>query len=155
MISEYDALLRIAVAALLGGAIGYERELHAKPAGVRTHMLVAEGAALFMVASALIGQEFGPTSAALGMRVDMSRIAAAIVTGIGFLGAGMILRTRDRVGGLTTAAGIWVTAGVGMLVGAGYYVVPIFGTAVAVFIIVVVRRIETRIQGGSHGSPEN
>ncbi len=146
MMTEYDALLRIAIAALLGGVIGYERELLAKPAGVRTHMLVAEGAALFMVASTLLGQQFDPASAAAGLRVDTTRMAAAIVTGIGFLGGGMILRTKDRVGGLTTAAGIWVTAGIGMLVGAGYYIVPLFGTAVAVFIIVVLRRVERRME---------
>jgi len=103
-------------------------------------MLVAEGAALFMVCSMLLMEQYSrPTAGGL---IDPSRIGSTIVTGVGFLGGGMILRSRDRVFGLTTAAGIWVAAAIGMLVGAGYYLIGIIGTLLAVTTIVFVRRIE-------------
>lgn len=142
--TDLEALTRIGVATLLGATVGLERELTGKPAGLRTHMLVAEGAALFMVASILLGEKYGFTDAP-ALRVDVTRIASTIVTGVGFLGGGMILRARDRVYGLTTAAGIWVAAAIGTLVGAGFYAVPIIGTAIAVVTLVAVRGIERRI----------
>ena len=102
-------LARLVVAVVLGGIIGYEREQAAKPAGVRTHGMVCLGAALFTVIS-LYG--FGKTG-------DPARVAAQIVSGIGFLGAGLILRQRGNVLGLTTAASLWVTAAIGVAVGVG------------------------------------
>jgi putative Mg2+ transporter-C (MgtC) family protein len=140
MLSEAEAIVRLIIALLLGGLLGFERELSAKPAGLRTHMLVAEGAALFMVCSMLLMEQFSRPE--VGILIDPSRIGSTIVTGVGFLGGGMILRARDRVFGLTTAAGIWVAAAIGMLVGAGYYVIAIVGTLLAVATIVFVRRIE-------------
>uniref|UniRef100_A0A831TEH5 MgtC/SapB family protein n=1 Tax=Thermorudis peleae TaxID=1382356 RepID=A0A831TEH5_9BACT len=143
MLSETEAVLRLVLATLLGGALGLERELSDKPAGLRTHMLVAEGAALFMVGSMLLAQDFSQPSA--GGLIDPSRIGSTIVTGVGFLGGGMILRARDRVYGLTTAAGIWVAAAIGMLVGAGYYLIAIVGTLIGIVTVVLFRRLEERL----------
>ncbi len=107
-------------------------------------MLVAEGAALFMVGSMLLMEQF--SQPARGLLIDPSRIGSTIVTGVGFLGGGMILRSRDRIFGLTTAAGIWVAAAIGMLVGAGYYLIAIVGTLLAVATIVLVRRLEQHLR---------
>ncbi|MBX6753008.1 MgtC/SapB family protein [Thermorudis peleae] len=138
--SDLELLTRLVVATLLGGALGLERELTAKPAGLRTHMLVAEGAALFMLASLLIAPYGGPDNP-----TDLSRIAANVVTGVGFLGGGMILRARDRVYGLTTAAGIWVAAAIGMLAGAGAYFLAVAGTVVGLATITAGRWVERRL----------
>src|ERR1044071_1722461 len=106
-----DIFLRLALAAGLGGAIGLEREFRHKPAGLRTNMLIALGSALFSVLSVEVGAAAG----------SPDRIAAQIVTGIGFLGAGAILRSGANVQGLTTAATIWVNAAIGMAAGLGAY----------------------------------
>ena len=108
--------LRLLAAGLAGGAIGYERELRAKGAGVRTHVLVALGAALFMI----ISQYGFPTAD----RFDAARIAAGVVTGIGFLGGGLIIK-KNHVSGLTTAAGLWVTGAIGLGMGCGLYVLAL------------------------------
>ena len=114
------------MAALLGGAIGIERGFRAKEAGFRTHFLVALGAALFMILSA---HGFGDVDFSDNIRLDVSRIAAQVVSGIGFIGAGTIIFQRHAVHGLTTAAGLWVTAAIGMAAGAGLYVIAAFTTA--------------------------
>jgi len=129
--SELDLLLRVLLAAVLGGAIGFDRELRHKPAGMRTHMLVAAGSALFVAAAALILDEASGTQ----FTGDVLRIPAAIVTGVGFLGAGAILRAGERVTGLTTAAGIWVVAAIGLLAGAGFFVLAIGGTVLVLLIV--------------------
>jgi putative Mg2+ transporter-C (MgtC) family protein len=141
-VTEFEALFRIAIATLLGALLGFEREVTAKPAGLRTHMLVALGSALFMVGSILLTQDFS-TGTLVG--VDPTRIGSTIVTGVGFLGAGMILRSGNRVFGLTTAAGIWVAAAIGMLVGAGYYIVSIFGTVLCLITLVGLRVVERQL----------
>ncbi len=115
-----EALLRIALAGVLGGLIGLERELREREAGLRTHLLVAVGAALFTIAGAY-GFDSG--------NVDPTRVAAQIVTGIGFLGAGAIIRQGFSVRGLTTAATLWVVAAVGLAAGAGYYSGAVITTA--------------------------
>ena len=121
-LSDLDLLARLSVAAGLGAAIGIEREIRDREAGIRTHLLVALGAALFTVISAFgfrdILSASGPD---VLVRLDPSRIAAQIVTGIGFLGAGAIIREGLSVRGLTTAATLWVVAAIGMACGAGYY----------------------------------
>lgn len=124
---EYDFILRIFVAALLGGLIGLEREYRAKEAGLRTHFLVTLGSALFMIVSA-----YGFTDVPMSesIRWDVSRIAAQVVSGIGFIGAGTIIfrKSENVVSGLTTAAGLWVTAAIGLACGGGLYVLSIAST---------------------------
>ena len=124
---ELEFLLRIFVAALLGGLIGLEREWRAKEAGFRTHFLVALGSALFMIVSAY-GFEGVLTTAE--HRWDVSRVAAQVVSGIGFIGAGTIIfhKSENVVRGLTTAAGLWVTAAIGLACGGGLYVLSIGST---------------------------
>jgi len=123
-----EELLRVAVAAALGGAVGLERELREREAGFRTHMLVAVGSALFTLVSAYGFHEFLVGGGNV-IRADPTRIAAQIVTGIGFLGAGAIIRQGFSVRGLTTAATLWVVAAIGMASGAGYYSAAVITTA--------------------------
>jgi putative Mg2+ transporter-C (MgtC) family protein len=124
------ALLRLAVAAALGGVIGLERELDEKAAGLRTHMLVSVGSALFTLVSAYGFREFLNHGKVVSF--DPSRIAAQIVTGIGFLGAGVIFRQGFTIRGLTTAASLWLVAAVGLAAGAGYWQGAVIATGVAV-----------------------
>jgi putative Mg2+ transporter-C (MgtC) family protein len=126
-----ENLARLAVAAALGGAIGFERELRDREAGLRTHMLVSLGSALFTIVSAYGFREF-LTSGDQVVRADPTRIAAQIVTGIGFLGAGAIIRQGVSIRGLTTAATLWVAAAIGMATGAGYYSGAVIGTVVTI-----------------------
>jgi putative Mg2+ transporter-C (MgtC) family protein len=125
-----DSLLRLAAAALLGGAIGLERELDEKAAGLRTHMLVASGSALFTLVGAYGFSSF--LNHGKVVSYDPSRIAAQIVTGIGFLGAGVIFRQGFTIRGLTTAASLWLVAAIGMASGAGYWAGAVLATAVGV-----------------------
>ncbi|MBO7651952.1 MAG: MgtC/SapB family protein [Bacteroidales bacterium] len=124
----WEFILRIFVAAMLGGAIGLEREYRAKEAGLRTHFLVALGSALFMIVSA-----YGFDGIKLGeeQRWDIARIAAQVVTGIGFIGAGTIIfnKSENIIRGLTTAAGVWVTAAIGLACGGGMYILAAVSTA--------------------------
>jgi putative Mg2+ transporter-C (MgtC) family protein len=124
-----ENLARLSLAAALGGAIGFERELRDREAGFRTHMLVCLGSALFTIVSAYGFREF-LTSGDQVIRADPTRIAAQIVTGIGFLGAGAIIRQGISVRGLTTAATLWVAAAIGIAAGAGYYSGAILATGV-------------------------
>ncbi|MCD6535925.1 MAG: MgtC/SapB family protein [Thaumarchaeota archaeon] len=120
MLSDLQLMGRILLAFALGGAIGFERERVDKPAGLRTHILVSTGSCLFTILSLYAF----PGS-------DPARIAAYIVAGIGFIGAGTIIQTRERVVGITTAACLWVASSIGMAVGAGYYLLAIFTTIIA------------------------
>jgi putative Mg2+ transporter-C (MgtC) family protein len=124
---EQEFILRIFVAAVLGSLIGLEREYRAKEAGFRTHFLVAMGSALFMIVSAYGFSEVPMTEA---HRWDVSRIAAQVVSGIGFIGAGTIIfrKSENIVSGLTTAAGLWVTAAIGLACGGGMYLLSIAST---------------------------
>jgi putative Mg2+ transporter-C (MgtC) family protein len=124
-----EVMLRLAVAAGLGGAIGMERELRDREAGLRTHLLVSVGSALFTIISAYGFREF----LVHGGNVDPTRIAAQIVSGIGFLGAGAIIRQGFSIRGLTTAATLWLVAAIGMASGAGYYSAAVIATAGALF----------------------
>ncbi|PIO81082.1 hypothetical protein BSQ38_05170 [Pediococcus damnosus] len=121
--TQFDLILRVLIAGACGFAIGYERDARAKTAGLRTHIIIAVGSALMMIVSKygfmdLLGNK--------GIELDPSRIAAQIVSGIGFIGAGTIIVKHEDVNGLTTATGLWTTAGVGMAIGARMYVVGIF-----------------------------
>ena len=123
-----EALLRLALAAVLGGLIGVERELREREAGLRTHLLVSVGSALFTIVSAYGFEEFLESGEAV-VRADPTRIAAQIVTGIGLPAAGAIIRQGFSVRGLTTAATLWVVAAVGLAAGAGYYSAAVITTA--------------------------
>jgi putative Mg2+ transporter-C (MgtC) family protein len=143
-LSEWELLLRLAAAAGLGGAIGFERELREREAGLRTHMLVATGSALFTIISAYGFREFLVNGGAV-VRADPTRIAAQIVTGVGFLGAGAIIRQGLAVRGLTTAATLWLVAAVGMAAGAGYYSAALIATAGALFTLGPLRIVAFKI----------
>jgi len=125
----WEVALRLAVAAALTGAVGLERELRERAAGLRTHMLVGVGSALFTIVSAYAWGDF-VFDRTQGTAFDPTRIAAQIVTGIGFLGAGVIIRQGLSIRGVTTAAGLWVAAAIGMAVGAGYWGAALIGTGV-------------------------
>jgi putative Mg2+ transporter-C (MgtC) family protein len=140
MIDQYWStiliVLKLLVAMLCGGAIGLERELSRKAAGLRTNVLICIGAALYMIVSRHLGSEAG---------TDPARLAAQVVTGIGFLGAGVILRSRGSVSGLTTAATIFVVCAVGICVGAGLFGLGVFATALIILVLVALRRVERAI----------
>jgi putative Mg2+ transporter-C (MgtC) family protein len=138
MSDDLEFLGRLVLAALLGGAIGAERELNDQPAGLRTHMLLTIGACLFTLISAY---GFGG-----GIGTDPSRLAAQIVTGIGFLGGGAIVRYGLTVKGVTTAASIWATASVGVAVGAGSYVLAIGGAVLVVSTLFGLRSVGNLLQ---------
>ena len=127
-------LLRLAIAAVLGSAIGVERELREREAGLRTHLLVALGAALFTIVSAYgFDDVLGKSGPSVLVRLVPSRVAAQVVSGIGFLGAGAIIRQGLSVRGLTTAASLWIVAAIGMASGAGMYAAATIGTVIVVF----------------------
>src|SRR5215831_1827041 len=130
--------LKLMLAAILGGMIGIEREVRDKPAGLRTNILICVGSALFMSLSTRVAQLLGG---------DPTRIAAQIISGIGFLGAGAVLHSHGFVLGLTTAATIWVVAGVGMALGSGMYLVAIFATAMSLVTLYFLSFVEDKIQG--------
>ena len=129
MITDNETLLRLVIAALIGGIIGFERGKVHKPAGLRTHMLVSIGSALFTILSFKIFVE------------DPARIIAGIVTGIGFLGAGTIFRAKEHVKGLTTAASLWAVSAVGIGVGLGEYLLVVVSTVI-ILLVLELNRIE-------------
>ena len=140
----WDVVLRLGVAALLGGAIGVERELRDREAGLRTHLLVSVGSALFTIVSAYGFHDFLVHGGSL-VRTDPTRIAAQIVTGIGFLGAGAIIREGLSVRGLTTAATLWGVAAIGLACGAGYYTAAAVTTAIVIFTLWPLRAVGYRL----------
>ena len=136
-------LLRLGLAVLLGGLIGLEREFHGKPAGLRTHILVCLGAAMVVV----FPEFFPPGSPGESWAQEASgRIMAGVVTGIGFLGAGVIIREGDVVRGLTTAAGIWFTAALGIVLGLGQYFLGLVSTTLCLIVLVVFDRVDHLIR---------
>lgn len=132
-----ECALRLLVACVCGGAIGIERTRRNKGAGIRTHMIVAVGAALFVIISKYGFQDIVSLA---GTRVDVSRVAAGITTGVGFLGAGIIFLRGNAVHGLTTAAGVWATAAIGSALGVGMYLVGIVSTILIVVLQIVLHR---------------
>lgn len=142
-----DLLLRIALAGVLGGLIGIERQLRAKEAGLRTHVLVGIGSGMFMIVSKYGFQDL----LALGhVSFDPSRVAAQVVSGMGFLGAGTIIIQKQVVKGLTTAAGLWVTAAIGLVIGSGMYEIGIYGAFMTLIVLEVFRQISNRLIGHHH-----
>ncbi len=138
---DLEIMGRVVLAAILGGVVGFERELRGRPAGLRTFMLVSIGAALFTVVSI-----YGFVDGGRPMG-DPGRVAAQVVTGIGFIGAGLVLRRAEEgmVTGLTTAASIWAVAAIGMAAGTGRYWIAIFSTLVVVGVLDIVRRWEQHL----------
>ncbi len=128
---------RVLLAFILGGVVGFERERVQRPAGLRTHMLVSAGSACFTVASIYGFDDLGTVR-------DPARLAAQIITGAGFLGAGAIFRTGSTVRGLTTASSIWITASIGIVAGLGMFVLAIFTTMLTWFALFVLKSIEVR-----------
>ena len=139
MVSEAELALRIGVAVVLGALIGLEREVTGQVAGLRTHITISLGAAVFAIASAYSFTEFVQPTADTNYRVDVTRIASNIVTGVGFLGGGAILKHGASVRGLTTAGSMWVTAAVGLVVGLGGYYVGVLSTAVLLVVLAALR----------------
>lgn len=141
---QLDLLFRLVLAALLGGLIGAEREWARKAAGLRTMILICLGSALFTELSLSMALQANVVNAEQGslFRADPARLAAQIISGIGFLGAGAIIQSRGSVTGLTTAATIWVVAAVGMATGAGAYVAAVGTTALVLFVLFPLRRME-------------
>lgn len=139
--SPLTILIRLSLAMLAGFLIGLDRERHSQPAGLRTHMVIALGAALIMVLSIGIPSE----QIAKGYNADPGRMAAQVISGIGFLGAGAIFRFGFNVKGLTTAASIWTTSGIGLCFGAGYYFLGSLSTIFLIIILYVFDKIEDLI----------
>jgi putative Mg2+ transporter-C (MgtC) family protein len=136
-------LVRLAASAILGGLIGLERDVHGRAAGLRTNMLVSMGSALFMIISLTVAVRYAASGTAeSGLRVDPSRIAAQIIAGIGFIGAGAIIKEGINVRGLTTSACLWVSAGIGMACGAGLFELALVVTAIGLFTLIAVNRLE-------------
>lgn len=162
MLSHSEMIVRITVGAVLGGVIGYERDVHRRPVGLRTHLIVSLTAATFMVVSSqfVYWQHYGKDDL---VGVDASRIAASVVSGIGFLAGGAILRTGITVQGLTTAAGLWLVTAIGMCAGSGMFIEGVAVTALGIAALTVLRRFEdknllrrriTVVLGMDGGSPE-
>jgi putative Mg2+ transporter-C (MgtC) family protein len=133
-----DSVVKLLAAAILGGIVGLERELSRKPAGLRTNMLICVGSALLMILSVLVARDGGS-------RGDPGRIAAQVVTGIGFLGAGAIVQSRGSVYGLTTGATIFTVAAIGLAVGGGYYLPALLATGIVILSLFVLGRVEKQV----------
>ena len=140
MLSELEVVLRLILSAVIGGAIGIEREASNRPAGFRTHILVSVGSTLIMLVSA-----YG-----MGEGADPARLAAQVVSGIGFLGAGTILRTGNHIKGLTTAASLWVCAGIGLAIGAGFYLGGVVTAAIVLISLIALGNVEVNVLRGAN-----
>jgi len=136
-ITDKEIVIRLVLATLLGGFIGLERQFHRRSAGWRTHILVCLGSCLIMLTSLYIFDIYKSQ-----VSLDPARIAAGVVTGIGFLGAGAIIRDREGVKGLTTAASVWLVAGIGLAVGCGFYTAGLVSTVIAVIVLFFFAYIE-------------
>lgn len=139
---DMEMVTRLLLASLLGGIIGLEREVHGRPAGFRTHLLVSLGSALFVTASIEFYRVFGNFSGMVPVGVDPGRIAAQVVTGIGFLGAGAIIRENASVRGLTTAACLWMASAIGIACGIGLFSIAVFVTAISLISLLLLKRVE-------------
>lgn len=137
MLSDNQIILRLTLSVVLSGLIGLERQMHRRNAGLRTHILVCLGSCLIMLTSLYVFDIYSSIVA-----LDPSRIAAGVITGIGFLGAGTIIREREGVKGLTTAASLWVVAGIGLAVGCGFYKAALYTTVLALVALFFLRYVE-------------
>lgn len=132
-----ELITKLVIAAVLGGIVGAERDMSGRPAGLRTNMIIALSSCLFTILS---------TDAFIGTGNDQTRIASQIVVGVGFLGAGVLMQNKERIIGLTTAADIWLVAGIGMAIGAGYYVIGSFVALFSVITIVALGPLSHRLE---------
>ncbi len=153
MLSDIEVIKRLALALALSGLIGLEREVSGRAAGFRTHILVSVGSALFMLTGLHLFEVYNGITP-----MDPSRVAAQVVSGIGFLGAGTIIQIRDSVRGLTTAASLWAASGIGLAVGSGFYVGAITTTVIVLIVLFLFSRVEQMVVGskrkGSSPEPE-
>lgn len=143
---ELVVLLKMLLAALAGGIVGIEREKHGRPAGLRTHLLVSVGSCLMMIVSEAFFLKYGNLPATNVVRLDPGRAAAQIITGIGFLGAGVIIKEGISVRGLTTAACLWLVAGIGMAFGMGMFVAGSIGSVIALLSLIFLKKLEPIIK---------
>jgi putative Mg2+ transporter-C (MgtC) family protein len=142
---DVEIIIRLLLASILGGFVGLEREVHGREAGVRTYLLVSLGSALIMVISEYLYFKYGGRLPGDIFKVDPGRIAAQAVTGIGFLGAGVIIRYKDSMRGLTTAACMWVVCAIGLAIGSGYYLFGSLTTAVTILSLLGLKRFERKL----------
>jgi putative Mg2+ transporter-C (MgtC) family protein len=139
---DLDTVVKLILAALLGGVIGLEREIHGRPAGFRTHLLVSLGSCVFTVTSIYFYELYGVGGVRGATSIDPARIAAQVVTGIGFLGAGAIIRDKASIRGLTSAACLWVVSAVGVACGVGLYSIAFIVTLIAIGSLLVLKKVE-------------
>ena len=137
MLNDAEIIMRLVLSVILSGLIGLERQIHRRTAGLRTHILVSLGSCLIMLTSLYIFAIYKNE-----VPLDPARIAAGVITGIGFLGAGAIIRDREGVKGLTTAASLWVVAGIGLATGCGFYKAALFTTVLALLTLFFLRYVE-------------
>ncbi|MEE9605084.1 MAG: MgtC/SapB family protein [Candidatus Scalindua sp.] len=137
---------KLFIAAVLGGLIGWERERRGRPAGLRTHLLVCLGVTLIMLVSEHIFVQYQVYKQDSILRIDPARIAAQVITGIGFLGAGTIIRYKASVRGLTTAASLWVVAGIGLAIGSGFIIPAVFTAFIAIMTLILLPKVEGEIK---------
>ncbi len=147
MLNDTQVMLRLILSVILGGLIGLERELHRRAAGLRTHILVSMGSCLIMLTSIYLFDIYSTRA-----NLDISRMAAGVITGIGFLGAGAILKENAGIKGLTTAASIWVACGLGLGSGAGFYIGSAFTAVLSVGVLFFLRPVESFLLKRGHTS---
>lgn len=147
MISNAEVVLRLLLSVLLSGLVGLEREAKGRAAGLRTHMLVCVGSCLMMLTGVYLATHYRGT-----MEIDPTRLAAQVVSGIGFLGAGTIIQFRDSVRGLTTAASVWAAGGIGLAVGGGFYIGAVATTVLVLVVLLMLHGFENRVGTKSRSS---
>ena len=146
-LTDFEVVKRLIVALLLGGAIGLERQMLKRNAGFRTNILVCLGSCLIMLISLYVYEVYKDQ-----VMIDPSRIAAGVITGIGFLGAGAIMRAKEGIKGLTTAACLWVVSGIGLAVGCGFYIASYFCTVLTLVVLFFLRHFEKKLFPDSYDS---
>jgi putative Mg2+ transporter-C (MgtC) family protein len=137
---------KLLIAAILGGFIGWERERRGRPAGLRTHLLLCVGVTLMMLVSEHIFVNYQVYKSDSVLRIDPARIAAQVITGVGFLGAGTIMKFRASIRGLTTAASLWIVSGIGLAVGSGFILPAVFTTIIAITTLILLPKAESKIK---------
>jgi putative Mg2+ transporter-C (MgtC) family protein len=143
---DFEIIFRLFLASFLGGLVGLEREVHGREAGIRTYLLVSLGSALIMIVSEYLVFEYQNKFSSDIFRVDPGRIAAQAITGIGFLGAGVIIRYKNSIRGLTTAASMWVVCAVGLAIGSGYYLFGSVVSGIAILSLTALKGIEKKLR---------